>query len=123
MMGNIEDVIYLDFKKAFHTVPVQRLIFKLEKLGVRGRLLTWIDDFLTDRRSVRRERFAWCSVGSGVPQGTVLGPILFLAFINDLPECIRLKIKLFADDAKLYRKIKEKEDHNILKQDLDNYNN
>ena len=118
------DIIYLDFKKAFDTVPAQRLIFKLEKLGLRGKLLTWIKDFLTDWRSccsVRGERSAWCSVGSGVPQGTVLGPMLFLAYINDLPECIRSKIKLFADDAKLYRNIKEKEDHKILQEDLDNY--
>ena len=63
------DIIYLDFKKTFDTVPVQRLIYKLEKLGVRGRLLTWIKDFLTDWSCcpVRGERSAWCSVGSGVP--------------------------------------------------------
>ena len=67
---------------------------------------------MTDPRSccsVRGERSAWFSVGSGVPQGTVLGPILFLAYINYFPECIRSKIKLFANDAKMYRNIKEKE--------------
>ena len=116
----------MDIKKAYNTVPIQRVIFKLEKLGVRERLLTWIKDFLTDQMSccsVRGERSAWCSVGSGVPHDTVLVPVLFLVFINDLLECIRLKIKLFADDAKLYRNIKEKEDHNILQEDLNNYCN
>ena len=58
-----------------------------------------------------------------MPQGTVLGPLLFLAFKNDLLECIRSKIKLFADDANMYRNIKEKEDHNTLQEDLENYSN
>ena len=123
--GMQTDVIYLDFRKAFDTVPVQRLVFKLEKLGVRGRLLTWVEDFLTNRKSccsVGGERSSWFDVGSGVPQGTVLGPILFLVYINDLPENICSKIKLFADDAKLYRKMNDMEDdHNILQKDLNSY--
>ena len=69
------DVTYLDFKKAFITVPVQKLMFKLKKVGVRGRLLTWIEDFLTDWQSccsVREEKSNWFGVVSGVPQGTGL---------------------------------------------------
>ena len=81
---------------------------------------------MTDRRScssARGERSAWCSVSSGVPLGTFLGLVLFLVFINDLSEFIRSKIKLFADDAKFYRNIKEKKDHYILQEDLNNYSN
>ena len=103
--GDSVDVAYLDFRKAFDSVPHQRLIQKLHDLGIRGPLLKWIEAFLVGRfqrvvvNGVRSEPI---SVRSGIPQGSVVGPILFVAYVNDLPDCVKSGIKLFADDTKLY---------------------
>ena len=106
--GNI-DTIYLDFAKAFDTVPHQRLLVKLRGYGIEGRILTWIEAFLTDRRQrvvVNDSRSSWADVTSGIPQGSVLGPMLFIIFyINDMPSSVLSPIYFFADDAKLYRNI------------------
>lgn len=102
------DVIYLDFCKAFDKVPHKRLLMKLYAYGVRGRLYRWIREFLKDRQQrvvVCGSASDWQSVTSGIPQGSVLGPILFLIFINDLPDAINCCIKLFADDAKIYAQV------------------
>ena len=98
------DLFYFDFKKAFDRVPHKRLLLKLEKLGIRGKLLEIIRVFLTDRTfkvSVEGKFSDIKKVLSGIPQGSVLGPLLFLLFINDLPEYVESIIKLFADDLKL----------------------
>ena len=101
------DVIYLDFQKAFDKVPHQRHILKLKSHVMRNSIINWIEQWLTDRRQrvvVDGEVSSWKSVLSGVPQGSVLGPILFLVYINDLEERVTGKILKFADDTKLFRK-------------------
>ena len=117
------DVAILDFSKAFDTVPHKRLLRKLHHYGVRGNVLKWIEGFLTNRTQrvlVEGEFSKSAKVLSGVPQGTVLGPLMFLCFINDLPSCVKSQVRLFADDCLLYRPIKSEEDHTILQQDLAN---
>ena len=108
--GSPVDVIYLDFQKAFDKVPHQRLILKLKSHGMGNSIINWIEQWLTDRRQrvvVDGEVSNWKSVLSGVPQGSVLGPILFLVYINDLEEGVIGKILKFADDTKLLTKTKE----------------
>ena len=98
------DILYFDFSKAFDRVPHYRLLSKLENIGIRGQVLNIIRDFLTNRTlkvGVNGEFSEIKKVLSGVPQGSVLGPLLFVLFINDLPDNIKSSIKLFADDLKL----------------------
>ena len=88
--------------------PHQRLLLKLKHYGVRGNLHGWIGDFLSARTQevvIDGAKSSPSPVTSGVPPGTGLGPLLFLAFINDMPECVTSKVKLFADDSLLYRKV------------------
>ena len=106
--GEDVDVIYPDFCKAFDKVPHKRLLRKLWGYGIRGNVHAWIQDFLSDRKQhvrINGNLSDPVKVTSGVPQGSVLGPILFLIYINDLPEVISTIMKLFADDAKIYRSI------------------
>ena len=120
------DVNYLDCRKAFDTVPHQRLIVKLKALGVRDNVLGWISNFLLNRRQrvcIRGSYSEWLSVDSGVPQGSVLGPILFLFYINDLVDGLECPILLFADDAKIYKEIKCQEDVEMLRRDMQKIEN
>ena len=117
------DILVLDFSKAFDTVPHRKFLSKLEAYGIQGPILHWIANFLTQRKMsvvVEGESSHEVDVESGVPQGTVLGPLLFLCHINDMPECVKSKIRLFADDCLLYRTIKNFGDHIKLQQDLNN---
>jgi len=117
------DVIYLDYRKAFDSVPIKRLIEKLRSYGIGGSLLRWIEDFLTSRTMRVGLRGAFSKlmeVLSGVPQGSVLGPLLFLLFVNELPEWIKNSImKMFADDTKMWTRIGTGADSIILQEDLD----
>ena len=115
------DVAYLDFKKAFDSVPHLRLINKLKSHGIEGKVLHWIQNFLSNRKQrvvVGKEKSDWADVVSGIPQGSVLGPILFVIYINDLPSVISSTAKLFADDTKVYSEIKTEADRAILQSDL-----
>ena len=117
--GITMDAIYLDFSKAFDSVPHQRLIKKLEGYGISGNILNWIKSFLLDRKQrVKVNGFLsdWKEVTSGVPQGSVLGPVLFVLFINDLPEEINKSCSMYADDTKLYGPAEE---HEEIQLDLD----
>lgn len=121
--GEQIDSILLDFSKAFDKVPHKRLLMKLDHYGVRNNILSWIQDFLSDRtQTVVLEGKASSTnpVTSGVPQGTVLGPLLFLAYINDMPGYARSQTRLFADDCLMYRKVKTTSDCVQLQEDLDN---
>jgi hypothetical protein len=117
------DVLILDFQKAFDKVPHQRLIQKLSCYGVRGKILDWITHWLTSRTQcvvVDGETSQPVHVQSGVPQGTVLGPLMFLIYINDISNNIdtNTKIRLFADDCVLYRIVRSNTDTEYLQKDL-----
>ena len=124
------DIAYLDFSKAFDLVSHRHLLLKLQKYGINGQVGNWIKAFLEDRKQkvvIRGFESDELDVLSGVPQGSVLGPILFLLYINDLPQCVECPVSLFADDSKIYCRVpRESNDnqelagsHEILQKDLD----
>ena len=106
LMHNIPvDIIYLDYAKAFDTVPHQRLLKQVESFRIKDKALVWITAFLDDRRqkvSVHGEQSNWCRVLSRIPQGSVLGPILFTMFVSDVAGITNNLTSKFADDTKLY---------------------
>lgn len=120
--SNIQtDVIFLDFEKAFDKVPHRRLMYKLSLLNLDSFVFNWIENFLRTRKQfvvVNAAQSNTTPVLSGVPQGTVLGPLLFLIYINDLPSDITNNIRLFADDCVLYAKITCNQDQLTLQSDL-----
>ena len=106
--GDPVDVAYLDFAKAFDSVPHERLLSKLKGHGISSRLLDWICAFLVScfqRVVIQGSKSEWAPVSSGVPQGSVLGPTLFTVFVNDMPAQVEHSIKLFANDTKLYCRV------------------
>ena len=118
--NNYIDCIYLDFRKAFDTVPHARLLYKLQCYGMDENLIVWIKDFLTGAIcSSQRKKSSFKPVLSGIPQGSVIGPFLFLLFINDLSNYVKLKIYPFADDTKIFRKMSSRADYDILQSDID----
>ncbi len=120
--GKAVDVIYLDFSKAFDTVSHQKLLEKLPAYGISGPIFRWLQAFLSNREQcveVDGVRSKWSPVPSGVPQGSVLGPLLFLLFINDITDLdLDGEMKLFADDVKLYAESSSPYDFSPLVSDL-----
>jgi hypothetical protein len=115
------DAIYLDFQKAFDKVPHERLLKKVEAHGITGKILRWIREWLYDRKQrvvLNGKRSRWTSVLSGVPQGSILGPLLFLIFINDIDEGIINRLLKFADDTKLTGAVGTDDAVNRLQDDL-----
>ena len=115
------DMLVMDFSKAFDKVSHSLLLHKLKRYGITGQVHTWITGFLTDRRQsvvIDGINSDFCPVESGVPQGSVLGPSLFLFYINDIPVGISSKVRLFADDTTCYQAIRSSEDQQSLQQDL-----
>ena len=115
------DLLFLDFSKAFDTVPHRRLLSKLKFYGVRGQLHHWISSWLTGRHQrviVDGESSDATPVKSGVPQGTILGPLMFLAYINDINENITSSIRLFADDCVIYKTVTSVQEAEQLQDDL-----
>src|SRR5256885_5212960 len=116
------DVAYLDIAKAFDTVIHSKLLYKLEKLGVRGSLLTWLKSFLSNRTqnvTINNACSDTSSVTSGILQGSVLGPVLFRAYIDDITFVVKnCTIYLFADDTKLYLRVLRNQVSQFLLDDL-----
>ena len=120
--GGCVDVIYMDFMKAFDKVPHKRLLGKLQSYGIQEPVHGWIKAFLSDRSQrviVNGSPSDWTSVTSGIPQGSVLGPILFVIYINDLPKRVQSDAYLFADDTKIFKTIYKESDCEMLQDDLD----
>ena len=107
--GSCVDAIYFDLQKAFDTVPYKRLLGKMESYGINNLVLNWCKSFLMGRKqavSVNGSLSQPAPVASGIPQGSVLGPLLFVIYINDLPDSVRNSFLLmFADDTKLFKHI------------------
>jgi retron-type reverse transcriptase len=125
--GKAVDIIYLDFAKAFDKVPHQRLLTKLRAKGVDTQTVKWIESWLSNRTqnvNIQGEKSESCDVDSGVPQGTVLGPILFTVYINDLEvevtrRMLEVLIMKFADDTKGAKVIENAADGDKLQEALD----
>ena len=119
--GGTIDNINMDFMKAFDTVPHKRLIAKIKSYGICGEIIRWIEEYLKNRKqcvNVNGYKSQWRDVLSGIPQGSVLGALLFVIYINDLPENIKSYIFLFADDAKFFKEVSCKEDAQEMQVDL-----
>ena len=119
-------IVYTDLRKAFDSVPHDLLIYKIQKYGIKGKNLKWIEDYLDGRSQrviVGNEQSDLALVLSGVPQGGVLSGMLFALYINDLPDVLRhTRISMYADDAKIFAPIKEEKCISKVQEDLNALN-
>ena len=114
--GGEIDVLFLEFMKAFDTVPHRRLLNKMRSYGIEGQILEWTEAFLKDRKqrvAVNGFFSTWMDVLSGIPQGSV-----FVIYINDLPDHVISSVFMFADDTNIYREIVSDQDIRILQADI-----
>ena len=120
--SNSVDIVYLDFAKAFDKVSHLRLMIKLQSLGIKGNIFKWIKMWLIDKKQcVVNNGYCsgWKDVSSGVPQGSLLGPILFIIFINDIDNNILSKLSKFADDIKVGKVVNNETQAREFQNDLD----
>ena len=116
------DVAYLDYRKAFDSVPYERLLIRFEGYGVKNPILGWIRNFLIGRSQrvvINSAKSEWAPVTSGIPQGSVLRRVLFIFYVNDLPDIIHSSIQMFADDTIVFNKITCSCDCEELQRDID----
>ena len=111
----------MDYQKAFDTVPHKRLISKLRTYKLGEETISWIQHFLSDRKqvSINDSNSKWQDVTSGIPQGSVIGPLLFVVYINDLPDIVKSSVYLFADDTKIFNLVRDQNDRDTLQRDLE----
>ena len=113
--------LFLDMSKVFDSVPHERLLLKLQSYGVGDTLLVWFNRFLTtcrQRVSLNGSFSSWHPVTAGVPQGSILGPLLFILYVNDISKSINCKLKVFANDIAIYHQVSSIQDCHFLQQNL-----
>ena len=124
--GNSVDIVYCDFAKAFDKVPIRRLLVKMEAHGITGKVLEWVEQWLTGRKQrvvLNGKKSGWSEVTSGVVQGSCLGPTLFLTLINTIDNAMDTTtaiISKFADDTKAGRVVENEDDRAKLQEEINN---
>jgi len=121
-MGNNMDAVYLDFAKAFDSVLHQRLLMKIKGYSISGKIRKWIEYILFQRNQqvvVNGMKSLVALVLSGIPQGSVLRPFLFICFINNMPEVVHSSIQMFPDDIKIFRTLNNPKQAQLLQDDMD----